>query len=108
MIVSTNNKGYPGEPYSYDAGTLYALLNGRQTKGPDVMLGDDPHLMASGDFSLQQKEEILIESYNKLKEEYESFRKPKGSRNSPAPICSDIFNNYPHMTSGILKIYQVL
>lgn len=66
------------------------------------MLGDGPDLLASTSMSDEQKEMLVLESYMKLLQEYDDFRKPKGTKDWPALTCSHLFHHHPHLESGTL------
>jgi len=47
-----------------------------------------------------EQKRLVMNAYNKLKDTFEGFVKPDGSKNSPAKTCRDINVAYPDKPSG--------
>jgi collagen type II alpha len=70
------------------------------TKGPDPLSSDQPMRMFGGDLTSDEQKRLVMNAYNKLKDTFEGFVKPDGSKNSPAKTCRDINVAYPDKPSG--------
>jgi len=92
--------GPPGESSGYDAAALAALLGSGNSKGPDPLSADEPARMFAPDLSDEDKKNLVIRAYKKLKNSFEEFKKPDGGKNTPAKTCKDLLSNYPDKESG--------
>jgi len=92
--------GPPGESTGYDAAALSALLGQGSSKGPDPLAQDEPARMFAPDLSDQERQEMVISAYKKLKASFEEFSKPDGGKASPAKTCHDLSVAHPDKTSG--------
>ncbi|UYV78315.1 hypothetical protein LAZ67_16000938 [Cordylochernes scorpioides] len=91
--------GPPGETLGYDASALAALMGQTQMKGPDPMMGDASAKLFAPDTPLEEKKRIVFEFYEQLQKEYEEFRKPSGTKQSPARTCRDLAIAHPELPS---------
>lgn len=95
--------GPPGDNLGYDAASLAALLGHGSmgsNKGPDVM-GDDPlGLFGDGSITEEERRSVVIKAYERIKEQFERFKKPDGQKQSPAKTCRDLFIAHPDLPSG--------
>lgn len=77
---------------------IYHTAQG-QTKGPDP-LGDEPPRIFNKDITEEERRELLMKAYEKLKSSFQKLVKPDGEKNSPAKTCRDLFIAYPDKLSG--------
>ncbi len=89
--------GPPGESTGYDAAALAAMLGQGNTKGPDP-LSDQPILKE--ELTTEQRKQLVISAYKKLKASFDEFSKPNGDQKTPAKTCRDLKIAHPEMESG--------
>jgi collagen type II alpha len=92
--------GPPGESSGYDAAALAAMLGQGTSKGPDPLSADEPARMFGPELSDEDKKNLVIRAYKRLKESFEEFKKPDGGKNSPAKTCKDLKTSFPDKESG--------
>jgi len=63
------------------------------SQGPESMSNDQP-------MTDEDRKKLIIRAYEHLKSTFEKFKKPDGSKKSPAKTCRDIKAAYPDLKSG--------
>jgi collagen type II alpha len=56
--------------------------------------------MFGPELSDEDKKNLVIRAYKRLKESFEEFKKPDGGKNSPAKTCKDLKTSFPDKESG--------
>ena len=65
------------------------------------MLGDAPQILSSSETSQEEKERLILESYEEMLKEWEQLRKPDGRQpETPAVTCAQMFVHHPEAESG--------
>lgn len=55
----------------------------------------------------QERHQLILNAYKKLKTSFEMFKKPNGVKDNPAKTCKDLYAAYPDLESG-MKIYIII
>jgi len=84
----------------YDAAALSALLGQGTSKGPDPLSADEPARMFAPELSDEQKKDLVIRAYKKLKASFAEFNSPAGDKNTPAKTCGELKTLHPDKPSG--------
>ena len=64
--------------------------------------------MFAPDLSDQERQEMVISAYKKLKASFEEFSKPDGGKTSPAKTCHDLSVAHPDKTSGQWELIIII
>jgi len=76
------------------------LISQGQTKGPDPLSADEPARVVGPELTDEEKKDMVIRAYKKLKESFEEFAKPDGGKNTPAKTCRDLKAAHPDKDTG--------
>jgi hypothetical protein len=80
------------------------MLGQSGSKGPDPLSSDQPMRMFGGDLSSEEHRRLVMNAYTKLKDSFEGFIKPDGTKALPAKTCRDLLSAYPDKPSGEVSI----
>lgn len=47
-----------------------------------------------------ERRQLILNTYKKLKTSFEKFKKPNGEKDNPAKTCKDLYAAYPDLESG--------